>query len=68
MRPKHILWLSIAGISFSWYLLDPEARGPGAEPNRDTNPPTVPAALGMALLDSPAPTRGSGPDQAGPLR
>ncbi len=67
MRPKHILWLSVAGLAFSWYLLDPEARGPGAERISDANPPTVPVALGMALTDSAAAPRGSGPEQAVPL-
>jgi hypothetical protein len=37
MRPKHILWLSVAALALSWYLLDPEAgrdlggTPPGAE-------------------------------------
>ena len=68
MRAEHILWLGVLGLSHSWYLLDPEVRGPGAEPNRNRNPPTLPVALGMALIDSAAPTRGSGPEQAGTIR
>ena len=26
MRPKYILWLSVAVLAVTWYLLDPEAR------------------------------------------
>jgi hypothetical protein len=25
MRPKFILWLSVAVLSLTWYLIDPEA-------------------------------------------
>jgi hypothetical protein len=26
MRPKYVLWLTVAALFLSWYLLDPDAR------------------------------------------
>ena len=59
MRPKYILWLSVAALALSWYLLDPEASRDlgGAAPEAVDRVATATPGRQMPIGPQSAPSR-----------